>query len=129
MQLLLGTHVLIALIEEQPERFGSAIASALVAPDANLSVSVVSLWEIAIKTRLGKLSLSTKLDALPDLIDAMQIDLLPIVARHVLKEIDPEPPTRDPFDSLLLAQCAVDGMRLVTADRALVNHPLAFVRV
>ena len=41
-------------------------------------------------------------------------------------ELDPEPPTRDPFDRLLLAQCAVDNLRLVTVDRALAGHPLAW---
>ena len=126
MQFLLDTHVLIALIEEEPGRFGQPIASALLAPDASLSVSVASLWEIAIKTRMGKLGLSTRLDLLPDLINAMRLDLLPIVARHVLENVAPEPPTRDPFDRLLLAQCIVEGMRLVTVDGALMGHPMAF---
>ena len=89
-------------------------------------VSVASLWEIAIKTRLGKLGLNVALESLPELIETMRLDLLPIHARHVLAKAEPEPPTRDPFDRPLLAQCAVDGLRLVTIDRALTAHPLAF---
>jgi PIN domain nuclease of toxin-antitoxin system len=52
--------------------------------------------------------------------------LLPISRDHVLAEVDPAPETRDPFDRLLLAQCQVEGMRLVTRDRALAAHPLAW---
>jgi PIN domain nuclease of toxin-antitoxin system len=36
----------------------------------------------------------------------------------------PEPMTRDPFDWMLLAQCQVEGLRLLTIDRGLVGHPL-----
>jgi PIN domain nuclease of toxin-antitoxin system len=51
--------------------------------------------------------------------------VLPIVTAHVIAHVAPEPPTRDPFDRLLLAQCKTEARRLVTIDRALVDHPLA----
>lgn len=126
MRLLLDTQVLIALIEERSERLGPHIVSALSAPDATVCVSVASLWEISIKTRLGKLRLAVELELLPELVEALGLELVTILARHVLAAVDPEPPTRDPFDRLLLAQCAVEGARLVTIDRALVDHPIAF---
>jgi PIN domain nuclease of toxin-antitoxin system len=56
---------------------------------------------------------------------AVKITLLSINAQHVLTLVDPEPPTRDPFDRLLLAQCEMEGLRLVTIDCALVSHRLA----
>ena len=43
-----------------------------------------------------------------------------------LADLKPEPQTRDPFDRLLLAQCAVEGLRLVTRDRALAKHRLSW---
>jgi PIN domain nuclease of toxin-antitoxin system len=46
--------------------------------------------------------------------------------RHAVEALEELPPTRDPFDRLLLAQCQVEGMRLVTLDRALARHPLAW---
>ncbi|MDP4006098.1 hypothetical protein Q8W67_21930 [Methylobacterium sp. NEAU K] len=46
----------------------------------------------------------------------------PITASHA---VDPMPPTRDPFDRMLLVQCLVEDRRLVTVDRALHTHPLA----
>jgi PIN domain nuclease of toxin-antitoxin system len=124
--LLLDTQILIALIDQRSDRLSERIEAALAAPEARLCVSVASLWEIAIKTRLGKVRLNIAIHLLPELIDAMQVDLLPILASQVLANAEPEPPTRDPFDRLLLAQCAVEGFRLVTIDRALVAHPLAF---
>jgi PIN domain nuclease of toxin-antitoxin system len=88
-----------------------------------LHVSVASLWEIAIKFRLGKLALEVQL---PELVENLGLVLLAIEASHVLAAVDPEPATRDPFDRLLLAQCAVENLHLVTIDRHLTAHPLAW---
>jgi PIN domain nuclease of toxin-antitoxin system len=55
----------------------------------------------------------------------MGIARVPIGERHVLAELQDQPETRDPFDRLLLAQCQIEGLRLVTLDRALVAHALA----
>jgi PIN domain nuclease of toxin-antitoxin system len=54
------------------------------------------------------------------------IETLPITRDHVIAELDDEPNTRDPFDRLLLAICQVGDMRLVTLDRVLAAHPLAW---
>ncbi len=84
-----------------------------------------SLWEIAIKWRLGKLQLSGDLERLPDILTSGGLEIIPINERHVLVTVQPEPMTRDPFDRLLLAQCSVEELRLVTVDRALISHTLA----
>jgi len=125
MRLLLDTHVLIALLEREPTRLGRSITRAFLAQHV-LSSSVASLWEIAIKTRIGKLKLDIKLDLLEQSIGRLGLDLLPIQAKHVVEEVSPAPATRDPFDRLLLAQCVVEGMRLLTIDRALADHPFAY---
>ena len=87
--------------------------------------SAASLWEIAIKCRLGKLRLTHDLGALPELLDGLGVKIVAIDERHALASVEPEPMTRDPFDRMLLAQCQVEGLRLLTIDRALVAHPLA----
>lgn len=87
---------------------------------------MASLWEIAIKSRLGKLDAGVPLERMQSSLQDAGLTILPIEIKHVLTAADPEPPTRDPFDRLLLAQCQVEGLQLVTIDRALVDHPLAF---
>jgi PIN domain nuclease of toxin-antitoxin system len=88
-------------------------------------VSVASLWETAIKARLGKLDPGMPLQDIVGYLEAVGLSILPVEARHVVTATDPEPETRDPFDRLLLAQCQVESLRLATVDRALVAHPLA----
>jgi PIN domain nuclease of toxin-antitoxin system len=51
--------------------------------------------------------------------------ILPILAAHAVTSVEPSPGTKDPFDRLLLAQCHVEGLRLMTFDRALMDHPFA----
>jgi len=125
MRLLLDTHILLAVVEKRAQSFPAEIQRLLADPTGEFHVSVASLWEIAIKTRLGKLKINPPLDSLPELIAGMGIELVLINARHVLASVHPEPPTRDPFDRLLLAQCQVEGLRLITIDRALVSHVMA----
>ena len=88
-------------------------------------VSVASLWETAIKARLGKLDPGMPLEDMAQSLQKIGLDLLQIDVSHVITAAKPEPDTRDPFDRLLLAQCQVEGLQLVTIDRALADHPLA----
>jgi PIN domain nuclease of toxin-antitoxin system len=101
--------------------------AAAVASSENIAfASATSLWEIAIKARLGKVDPGLPLDDLPDYFQEIGLNLLVINHRHAVKSLDAEPATRDPFDRLLLAQCAVEQLRLVTIDRVLRDHPLAW---
>lgn len=125
MKLLLDTHILLAALKGTLPKVSPSIALALGQPGVDASVSVCSLWEIAIKTRLGKLEPGLAIDHLPKAIGAMGLSILPITATHALTEVEPVPPTRDPFDRLLLAQCIVENRRLATVDHALTGHPFA----
>ncbi len=126
MRLLLDTHVLIVLARRELAKLGRGMALLLAAPENVAFASAASLWEIAIKTRLRKIDPGLPLDELPDYLQAIGLNLLVINHRHVVTTLDPEPATRDPFDRLLLAQCAVEQLRLVTLDRILRRHPLAW---
>ena len=125
MRLLLDTHILLAITANRlaatyPDAFK------LVGQEGNkIFVSVASLWEIAIKHRLGKLDLHIALADMDGYLRVVGFGLLDICLAHVLSDALPEPPTRDPFDRLLLAQCNVEGMRLLTMDRSLADHWLS----
>ncbi len=126
MRLLFDTHILIILARRELDRLSASMASAVTSTGNVAFASAASLWEIAIKTRLGKIEPGLPLDELPDYLQEIGLNLLVINHRHAVRSLDPEPATRDPFDRLLLAQCAVEQLRLVTLDRVLGRHPLAW---
>lgn len=126
MRLLFDTHILIILARQELGRLSRGMAAAVTSTDNVAFASAASLWEIAIKMRLGKIEPGLPLEELPDYLQAIGLNLLAINPRHAVRSVDPEPATRDPFDRLLLAQCAVEQLRLVTIDRVLSGHPLAW---
>ena len=125
MRLLLDTHIVLAILRKDVAQRFPDVAQLLADDETEAFVSVASLWETAIKTRLGKLDPGMPLEDMAQSLEAAELSFLQIELRHVLAAADPEPETRDPFDRLLLAQCQIEGLRLVTIDRALVNHPMA----
>ncbi|TCL74793.1 type II toxin-antitoxin system VapC family toxin [Rhizobium sp. BK251] len=126
MRFLLDTHVVLAIVQRELGVRFPVIETVLSEASSEVFVSVASLWEMAIKTRLGKLTPRLPLDVIPDYLQASGLSILTIDVPHVITAAEPEPETRDPFDRLLLAQCLVEGLQLVTVDRALADHRLAF---
>ena len=115
--MLLDTHVLIWLLEGD-ERLGVEARAAMArAPDVH--VSAASLWEIAIKVELGRLQAP---DDLPEVVRRAGLQRLPVTGEHAWSVQGVAGlPHRDPFDRLLVAQASVEGLSLVTADRALLG--------
>ncbi|WP_375461831.1 type II toxin-antitoxin system VapC family toxin [uncultured Enterovirga sp.] len=126
MELLLDSHIVLAMAQKTLTSTQPRIAAGLSQDEGARYVSAASLWEIAIKVRLGKLDLGMSLDAFVSYVVSLGVAVLTVDARHAIASVEPEPPTKDPFDRMLLAQCAVEGLQLVTVDRALTGHPLAW---
>ena len=126
MRLLLDTNILIPIARRKLSQIKGEIRSAFQGGDNELIISVVSLWEIAIKFRIDKLDVKIEADDLPPLLAEFGMDLIVIEAAHVLADLNVNVDTRDPFDRLLLAQCQVENLRLVTVDPKLVAHPLTW---
>lgn len=126
MRLLLDSNIIVPIASRERVRLGAQVNLLLNTGTNDIYVSAASLWEIAIKTRLGKLPLMAPLTQLPITLSALGYAILDIDRHHAIEELFDQPATNDPFDRMLLAQCQVEGMRLVTADRALMRHPLAW---
>ena len=122
---LLDTQIMLVALGQSTIVLPSAMKSFLTQHDG-MYVSVATLWELAIKYRLGKIGLSVQLLDVSELLEDLNIGILPIQTAHVLADIGPQPRTKDPFDRLLLGVCAVENKRLVTIDEKLVDHPLAW---
>ena len=124
--LLLDTHAALWYIEGNAERMPQATRARIETWQGDVAISAVSLWEIAIKHRQGKLPLPVPLSEWPTLLFITGVHLINIDPAHVLADLDPVPDTKDPFDRLLLATAAVERLRLATIDTALLDHPLAW---
>lgn len=83
-------------------------------------VSAASLWEVAIKARLGKIE--ADVDELVAAIDQSGFVELPVRAAHVAAVARLAMHHNDPFDRLLVAQAIAEPLRLVTADAVLVQY-------
>lgn len=90
-------------------------------------VSVASIWEVAIKHRLGKLPVSAT--TFRDQSLRAGASILPIVETHVIEMGQLPPEHEDPFDRLLIAQARVEGLMAVSSDRHWPGYDVTLHRV
>jgi PIN domain nuclease of toxin-antitoxin system len=122
VKLLLDTQLLL-WAAGQPGRLTAAARRLLNDPGNELLFSAASLWEIAIKSTLGRDDFRVE----PRLLRRGLLDNgyaeLPITSQHAVS-IDGLPPLhKDPFDRLLLAQAVSEGITLLTSDAKLARYP------
>lgn len=124
MKLLLDTHAFLWFIMGSPNL--SAAARALIEDGANENfLSVGSLWEIAIKVSIGKLSLAAPFDVLiPRQLGLNGIALLNVSTDHAAAVAALPFHHRDPFDRLLIAQAMVERVPVVSVDTAFDAYPV-----
>ena len=123
--LILDTNIVIALINGTTGSLPKHAREALAEPPPHI-VSVVSIWEIAIKFAKGKLALALPIENIPTFLNSLGVTVIPMTLDHAVAVATPLPDTKDPFDRLLLAVCAVEGRRLVTTDQRLGGHRLVY---
>lgn len=128
MRYLLDTHVLLWVLAD-PERIPAAIRAELASSGNAVFVSVASLWEIAIKRALQKEEFLIEPDEIHRALIPSGLVETAISAAHVLEVAKLPPLHRDPFDRLLVATARVDGLVLVTRDRALPAYNVGVLRL
>jgi len=119
MKLLLDTHAFLWFIMGSSNLSGNA--RTLIEDPANERLlSVASLWEVAIKVSLGKLTLSAPFEHLiPAQLTLNGIELLNTKVDHLSRLTSLPFHHRDPFDRLIAAQALVENIRVVGVDAAL----------
>ena len=128
MRLLLDTHALIWAVAA-PERLGTDARRAITAEGAEVFASHVSLWEMAIKRRLGKLSEldGSAIDWFETFVPKSQMRPLPIAANH-LGAVELLPMSHhDPFDRLLVAQARHERLTIVTRDELIALYDVEVI--
>lgn len=121
MKLLLDTHVLLWALGAT-DRLPPAVLAEIEDPTNEVLYSAASIWEIAIKSGLGRADFVND----PVLIEQGARDAgfieLPVAARHAVAVYGLPPHHSDPFDRLLLAQALVEPAWLYTADKQLARY-------
>lgn len=121
MRLLLDTHALLWSLTDSG-RLGELSRAIIVDRDNSVAFSMVSLWEIAIKARVGKLDFDQR--TIAEAAVQAGFALLDLDRRH-LDALDAVPMRhRDPFDHLLMAQAMAEDLRLMTSDRSMRGYPV-----
>jgi PIN domain nuclease of toxin-antitoxin system len=120
VRVLLDTHVLV-WAATTPERLGADLA---VVEDADRRiVSAVCVWELAIKQRLGKLSLGSDVRTwMRRVTSELVLEHLPVTADHAAAVEHLPDVHRDPLDRLLVAQAVAEGAVLLTSDHRLTAY-------
>lgn len=111
-RLLVDTHALLWWLTDD-SALSSTAREAFADPASEPLVSTASVWEIAIKRSLGKL---TAPDDLPDRISGEGFSWLPISPAHAWAVRALPIYHRDPFDRLLVAQALAERLPLISAD-------------
>jgi PIN domain nuclease of toxin-antitoxin system len=117
MRLLLDRNVVIRLT--QAGQFDRA-AQRIIERSTAIYVSAVSIWEIAIKSSVGKLDLD--MSRLEAGVLAAGAEPLPVTWAHARRSYDIAVAHPDPFDRLLLAQAVSEPLHLLTSDERLAQY-------
>lgn len=128
MRLLLDTHLLLWTAGKSHMLSKEAV-ELIAAPDNEIAYSVVGLWEIAIKNRLGRSDFSVDLPLLRRRLLDNGYRELSVVGEHAIALEALPLHHRDPFDRILIVQAMVEGMTLLTVDAALASYGSAVRKV
>ncbi|MCL1987507.1 MAG: type II toxin-antitoxin system VapC family toxin [Firmicutes bacterium] len=127
MKYLLDTHVIIWLAGVDAWKLSQKSKDVLFNNGNNLSISVVSLWEIAIKMNNNKLNLGISLEELADKAQQSKIDILPIKLEYLFGLSKLPFYHKDPFDRILISTAICENMVILTADENIQKYDVHWV--
>ena len=122
MKLLLDTHLLL-WAASAPGRLPTKARSLISSSEHELVFSAASLWEVAIKCRLGRKDFQVDTRLLRRGTLDNNYEELSITSDHVLAIENLPPIHKDPFDRLLIAQAMVEALTLLTVDPLVAQYP------
>jgi PIN domain nuclease of toxin-antitoxin system len=120
--LLLDTHAFI-WYSENDSKLPESIKIEIETAD-RVYIRIASLWEIAIKLSIGKLSLRSNYESIEASLEPAGIGLLPISFADTVLVMNLPLHHRDPFDRILIAQAINHSLTLVSCDAAFTAYPI-----
>ena len=124
MNLLLDTHALLWWLDDS-ERLSEQARTAIADGGNPVFVSAAVIWEIRIKQALGKLKVPRNFRTA---LERQHFDSIDITADHAHAISELPMHHRDPFDRMLVAQCKVDKLTLVTRDAGLKKYKIPLIQ-
>lgn len=128
MRLLLDTHLLLWAAGE-PRRLSRKARTAIADPANTLFFSAASLWEVAIKSSLGRADFQVDAVRLLRGLAENGYEELPVTGRHAAEVAHLPGLHSDPFDRMLVAQARAEGLLLLTADDQVAQYRTPVQRV
>jgi PIN domain nuclease of toxin-antitoxin system len=123
---LLDTHAALWALE-RPEKLGTAARKA--ASSGPNVLSVVTYWEVMLKSRKGKLDVGDPRMWWHEALEQLAATVLPLRPEHVAAVYRLAPIHKDPFDRMLIAQATVEGLALVSADAEVRRYASKSLRI
>lgn len=103
-----------------PELLSHKVRALLSDPDVEAFVSAVSAYEMSYKHHRGKWpDVEALVDGFEEIVTSERFELLPLRASHATLAGSYPAEHRDPFDRMLVAQAAFEGLRIVSSDKGL----------
>ncbi len=121
MNLLLDTHLLLWAASE-PKRLSAKARTMLLDPANHLIFSTASLWEVSIKNGLDRSDFNVDPRRLWRMLLVNGYRELPITSEHTVAVNELPNLHKDPFDRILVAQARVEGLTLLTVDKAVAKY-------
>ncbi len=123
MDLLLDTHTLIWFLNGD-EKLSEKAKISIEDINNRKIVSIVSVWEIAIKISLDKFRFPKGFKHFLEMVEENGFEILPITFEHAMVLSTLEFIHRDPFDRLMIAQCKSDRLVLLTKDDYIIKYKI-----
>ncbi|KAB2325540.1 type II toxin-antitoxin system VapC family toxin [Betaproteobacteria bacterium SCN1] len=121
MNLLLDTHLLLWAASE-PERLSAKARALLLDPANHLVFSAASMWEISIKNGLDRADFNVDPRRLWRMLLVSGYRELSVTSEHAVAVNELPSLHKDPFDRILVAQARVEGLTLLTVDKAVAKY-------
>jgi PIN domain nuclease of toxin-antitoxin system len=121
MKYLIDTHTFLWFNEGASEI--SQTAKALIEnKDNEILISIASLWEISIKSALGKLIISNPFETVIEDVIQSEIDILPINFTHLVRQNKLPFHHKDPFDRIVISQALAENVDIISKDVIFDNY-------
>jgi PIN domain nuclease of toxin-antitoxin system len=125
--LLIDTQSFIWFVENDP-KLPVSVRDVMEGNQNNLFISIASLWEIVIKSSLGKLSVQKNIPEMINNVTQSGFSILQIVPQHLATLHSLEYIHRDPFDRIIISQAITENMPVVSSDKLFSKYQINVIK-